>query len=72
MDELVKLVSEKTGLPEETSRQAVETVLGYLKQVLPEPIGGRLDVLLGGAGSGLDIGDLIALIRCDHPYSMFQ
>ena len=37
MDELIKLVSEKTGLPEATARVAVETVLGFLKDRLPAP-----------------------------------
>ena len=53
MDELVKLVSQKTGLSEEKSRQAVEIVLAYLKEKLPEPIGGQLESILEGqAGAG--------------------
>ena len=48
MDELVKLVSQKTGLSEEKSRQAVEIVLAYLKEKLPEPIGGQLESILEG------------------------
>ena len=31
MDELVKLVVERTGLPEAQAKQAVETVIGFLK-----------------------------------------
>jgi len=55
MDQLVQLVSEKTGLPEEKSRQAVEIVLDYLKGRLPAPIAGQLDSVLEGKGSsGLD------------------
>jgi hypothetical protein len=50
MDELVKLVSQKTGVSEEVSRMAVETVLAYLKEKLPAPIAGRIDNVLGGAG----------------------
>ncbi len=54
MDELVKLVVEKTGIPEATAKQAVETVIDYLKDKLPAPIAGRLDdVLEGGAGDML-------------------
>jgi hypothetical protein len=60
MEELVKLVAEKTGLSEDVSRQAVEVVLGFLKQRLPDPIAGRLDDLLAGAESGIDLGDLAA------------
>ncbi len=52
MDELVKMVSEKTGLSEEMSKQAVEVVTGYLKDKLPEPIAGQIDLVLGGAEAG--------------------
>ena len=48
MDELVKLVSQKTGLSDEKSKVAVETVLGYLKDKLPEPIAGQIDNVLEG------------------------
>lgn len=57
MDELVKLVSEKTGLSEEMSKVAVETVLNYLKDKLPGPIAGQIDNVLGGGESG-GLGDL--------------
>ncbi len=50
MDELVQLVVKKTGLPEATARQAVETVIDYLKKKLPAPIGGQIDALLQGGG----------------------
>jgi uncharacterized protein (DUF2267 family) len=57
MDELVQLVSEKTGLSEELSRQAVEVVLEFLKEKLPPPIADRLDDLLEG-GDLTDLGNL--------------
>ena len=53
MDELVKLVSEKVGINEEQARQAVETVIGFLKDKLPAPIAGQLEAALEG-----DLGDL--------------
>jgi len=56
MDELVKLVSEKTGIAEEQARQAVEIVIGYLKDNLPKPIAGQVDKVL--SGGGVDVGDL--------------
>jgi hypothetical protein len=49
MEELVKLVSEKTGLSEEMAEQVTEVVLGYLKGKLPEPIAGQIDSVLGNA-----------------------
>jgi hypothetical protein len=53
MDELVRLVSQKTGLAEDKARDAVMTVLGFLKDRLPAPIAGQLDGILSGAGSGM-------------------
>lgn len=52
MDELIELVVEKTGVSEEKARQAVETVIGYLKEELPAPIAGQIDSLLEGGGLG--------------------
>lgn len=58
MDELVGLVSAKTGLSEETAREVVDIVIGYLKDKLPAPIAGQIDGLLAGTGSMDDLGDL--------------
>jgi hypothetical protein len=52
MEELVKLVSTKTGIPEDTARVAVETVIAYLKKKLPAPIAGQIDAALEGGGLG--------------------
>jgi hypothetical protein len=49
--DLVKLISKKTGLPEQTAETQLEVVLGYLKKNLPEPLGGVVDMLLSGAGT---------------------
>jgi ribosomal protein L7/L12 len=56
MDELVELVSEKTGISEEQAKQAVETVIAYLKDKLPKPIAGQIDKAL--SGGGVDVEDL--------------
>jgi uncharacterized protein (DUF2267 family) len=53
MDELVKLVTDKVGITEAQAQQAVETVLGYLKEKLPEPIAGQVEAALEGDLSGL-------------------
>lgn len=50
MDELIGLVSEKTGLSEDRAREAVETVVGYLKDNLPAPIAKQVDNVLSGGG----------------------
>jgi hypothetical protein len=59
MDELIKLVVEKTGIPEETAKVAVNTVIEFLKERLPEPLAGRLDDVIEGADL-TGIGDLIS------------
>lgn len=46
MEELVKLASQKTGIPEATAKTSVDTVISYLKTKLPAPIAGQLDSLL--------------------------
>lgn len=48
MDEIVKMLSEKLGLPEAAARQAVELVIGHLKSSLPGPIASQLDAFLSG------------------------
>jgi hypothetical protein len=53
MDEVVKLVSQKTGLSEEMAKVAVETVINYLKDKLPAPLAGQIDGVLGGGGGGV-------------------
>jgi len=60
MDQLVKLVAQKTGLSEDMSRQAVQVVIGYLKDKLPAPVAAQIDGVLGGAGGGQDLGSLAA------------
>ena len=56
MDELVKLVSQKTGLSEDMAKMAVDTVISFLKQKLPAPIAGQIDALLGGSGDASALG----------------
>ena len=60
-DDLLKLISKKTGIPEETAQTLLNVVLGYLKDKLPDPFGDVVDMLLGGAGSpgGAGLGDLL-------------
>ncbi len=55
MDELVKLVQQKTGLPEDKARLAVDTVVNYLKARLPAPLAGQVDAALKGGGSMGDV-----------------
>jgi hypothetical protein len=58
MDDLIKLVMQKTGLSQEMAQTAVQTVLGYLKDRLPAPIAGQIDGLLGQGDEGTSPGDI--------------
>lgn len=50
MDELIKQVAERTGLGEDKAKTAVDTVVGFLKEKLPAPIGGQIDNVLNSSG----------------------
>ncbi len=50
MDDLIKMVSEKANISAEQAKQAVESVLAFLKEKLPGPIGEQVSNLLSGAG----------------------
>ncbi len=52
MDELVKMVSKKTGLSEAKAKVAVDLVVEYLKGKLPAPVAGQIDAVLSGGGAG--------------------
>ncbi len=52
MDELVKLVSEKAGIPESAAKTAVETVIGFLKSKLPPSMAGQVDALIASGNLG--------------------
>ena len=58
MDELVKAVSERTGLSEAQARAAVETVISLLKSRLPAPVASQIDSFLAGDGSTGGLSDL--------------
>jgi len=56
MDDLIKTVSEKTGLSEDMAKQVVSVVLDYVKDKLPDSIAGQVDSFL--EGNGPDLGSL--------------
>ncbi len=47
-DELIKMVQERTGISAEQANTAVDTVVGFMKERLPEPAAGMLDSVLSG------------------------
>ena len=54
-NELVQVVSSKTGLNEEMATQAVDAVIDFIKQKLPPELSGQLDSLLSGQESAAGI-----------------
>lgn len=56
MDQIVKIVQEKTGLDEQTARKATNVVLNVLQDRLPEPVAGQLRKLTGDHPDAPDSG----------------
>lgn len=48
MEDLIKLVSDKTGISPDQAKSAVETVLGFLKEKLPAGLGEQLEGVMSG------------------------
>lgn len=46
MDELVKQITQKFNVPEDTVRSIVQMVVNYLKEKLPGPIGSQVEAFL--------------------------
>jgi hypothetical protein len=59
VDELVKLVAQKTGISDAMAKQAVEIVLGFIKEKLPAPIAGQIDAVIGGGDSTGGLGGIL-------------
>lgn len=52
MDQVVNMVQERAGIDQGQARTAVDTVVGFLKDRLPDPIAGQIDGVISGGGSG--------------------
>lgn len=50
MNDLVKQIVEKTGIPADKAQQVLGVVSGFIKQKFPA-IGGQIDSVLGGGDS---------------------
>lgn len=48
MDELIALVSKKAKIDEKSAKVAVNTVLDFIKDKLPEPYASQLDNIIEG------------------------
>lgn len=58
MEELVNLVSQKSGLNKEASEMVVKLVLDYVKKKLPAPIAAQVDAVLGSGSAAGALGGL--------------
>lgn len=48
MEDVIKLVAEKTGISPKQAKSAVETVLGFIKEKLPAGLGEQLEGIMSG------------------------
>ncbi len=54
MNELIKMVEDRVGLPEDKAKAATDTVLNYVKSKLPGPVASQIDsVVSGGEGNAI-------------------
>jgi uncharacterized protein (DUF2267 family) len=57
---IVQLIQEKAGISEQQAQTALDTVVGFLKEKLPEPLGSQFNAVLGGnAGGGDQLGSML-------------
>ena len=59
MDELVKAITDETGLPEAQAQQAADAVLKFLKQKLPAPLAGQVETAIKNPGVAKGAEDLL-------------
>lgn len=48
MDELIKLVQQKTGISEQQAQTAVKTVIDFVKSKLPPQLASQVDGVISG------------------------
>ncbi|HEX7241014.1 MAG TPA: hypothetical protein VF263_12150 [Longimicrobiaceae bacterium] len=52
MDELVRQISQRAGIPEDKAQAAARAAIEFLDGRLPPPVGGNLGRLVDGGGEG--------------------
>jgi len=63
MDDLLELVQEKAGISAEQARKAIETVVDFMKDRLPAPLGDQLSKFVeddDDGGGDDDGGDMLS------------
>ncbi len=60
MQDLIKMVTEKTGISESQAKSAIDTVVSFLKDKMPGGLGSQVESFIAGnAGSIGNIADSI-------------
>jgi hypothetical protein len=54
MEQLIKMVSEKTGISEAQATTAVNTVISFLKDKMPAEMGAQVESFISGGGTSTD------------------
>jgi len=62
LEELLKTIQEKTGLPVEKAQDVIETVVGFIADKLPGPIASQVKGFLGGDDGDSDTGGAAGLL----------
>ena len=69
MEELIKMVTQKTGISESQAKSAVETVVTFLKDKMPGGIGSQVESFVNG--NAASIGNAVDSIK-DKVGGMFN
>ena len=51
--QILQLIQQRAGISEQQAKTALDTVVGVLKERLPEPMASQIDMALKGDMSGL-------------------
>jgi hypothetical protein len=51
MDELINQITSRTGISQDQATQAVNMVISFAKDKLPEPFGSQLEGMMGGGSA---------------------
>ncbi len=55
MENIIKMVSQKTGISEAQAKTAVETIVAFLKEKMPAGIGSQVESFIQGGGATADL-----------------
>jgi len=58
MKDLIKMITEKAGIPEEKANIALKTVVGFLKDKMPAGIGSQVESFINKGTTNVPTGDL--------------